>query len=228
MIKLIAIFTMLIDHLGIFIFHDNYYFRLIGRVAFPLFAALLAFNYLNRTHDSKKFFYRLLLFAFLSQPFYMFAFQTIELNIFFQFIWGILTFESFRYFLKNQKITRFVLFMLVFFVCFFLSIYTTYQGFGFFTVFILFLYLYSLKKNFYNLKLFKYSLITLLAESLLFLNPWKYWISVFINLIFILYLEKIESFKQQYFREINKKYRYFFYWFYPLHIFVLKIIQLFL
>jgi len=55
MIKIIAIISMIIDHLGIFFFDNNYVFRLIGRVAFILFAALIAYNYFFRTSNKKSF-----------------------------------------------------------------------------------------------------------------------------------------------------------------------------
>ena len=42
MLKFIAAFTMLIDHLGFFIFKDVLIFRIIGRITFPIFAYLIA------------------------------------------------------------------------------------------------------------------------------------------------------------------------------------------
>ena len=42
MLKFIAAFTMVIDHLGFFIFKDVLIFRIIGRITFPIFSYLIA------------------------------------------------------------------------------------------------------------------------------------------------------------------------------------------
>lgn len=70
-IKLIAIITMVIDHIGVFFFPNSIEFRLIGRLSFPLFAWLIA-NGAYYTHDREKYLVRLLLLAFVAQiPFYL-------------------------------------------------------------------------------------------------------------------------------------------------------------
>lgn len=83
-LKLIAISTMLIDHLAAFyLWHDpqfiqplfvighrqiSFYFlfRFVGRIAFPIFAFLLVEGFLH-THSRKKYGRNLLLFAFISE-----------------------------------------------------------------------------------------------------------------------------------------------------------------
>src|SRR5205085_4973530 len=65
-IKLIAIIAMVIDHIGLFFFPHILLLRIIGRLAFPLFAWLIA----NGAHHSKnptKYLTRLFLFALLAQ-----------------------------------------------------------------------------------------------------------------------------------------------------------------
>jgi len=228
MLKLLAIIAMVIDHIGILFTNDNYWFRFIGRIAFPLFAGLLAYNYFFRTSNQRKFFHRLIIFAFISQSFYMFAFQTVRLNIFFQFVFTIWTFNALNKFIIQNNVKNFVQFFIVFTISFFLSIYTSYQGFGFLIVFTLFIYFYSYKNNFYNSLLFKFLLIFLLLVLLVWLNPIKYWPSAIVNLLLVIYLPSIEQWKKEYFKQINKKYRYLFYWFYPIHIFLLKLFQIFL
>lgn len=70
-IKLIAIITMVIDHIGLFFFPGNIYFPLIGRLSFPLFAWLIA-NGAYHTHNSSLYLKRLLLCAVISQvPFFL-------------------------------------------------------------------------------------------------------------------------------------------------------------
>ncbi|HAN10817.1 MAG TPA: hypothetical protein DCP90_09450 [Clostridiales bacterium] len=69
-IKLIAILTMLIDHMGVILFPDVIVFRIIGRIAFPLFAYQIVVGYLN-TKNIKKYMVRLLLLGAVCQiPYY--------------------------------------------------------------------------------------------------------------------------------------------------------------
>lgn len=86
-IKLIAIVTMVIDHIGLFFFPENFFLRTIGRIAFPLFAWLVA-NGAYHTKNIQKYFLRLLVFAFISQVPFMLTNRLIDpssisLNIFF-------------------------------------------------------------------------------------------------------------------------------------------------
>lgn len=65
-IKLIAIITMVIDHVGLFFFPHLLWPRLIGRIAFPLFAWLIA-NGAKHTHDMRAYGLRLFALAVVSQ-----------------------------------------------------------------------------------------------------------------------------------------------------------------
>ena len=72
-LKIIACFTMFIDHVGYLIFNgDSSWFNYVGRLAFPIFAFQISEGYIH-THDVKKYLLRLILFAFISQiPFLLF------------------------------------------------------------------------------------------------------------------------------------------------------------
>ncbi|MEG1942513.1 MAG: TraX family protein, partial [Angelakisella sp.] len=65
-LKIIAIAAMLIDHIGYMFFPDMIIFRLIGRIAFPIFAFFVAEG-IRFTHDRKKYLTRLLLLAVISE-----------------------------------------------------------------------------------------------------------------------------------------------------------------
>lgn len=65
-IKIFAIIFMLIDHVGLFLLDGNATFRLLGRIAFPLFCFLLVNGYYH-TSDEIKYLKRLALFAIVSE-----------------------------------------------------------------------------------------------------------------------------------------------------------------
>ena len=69
LIHLLACLTMLIDHSGKVLFGNMAQMRIIGRLAFPLFAYSLAAGVVF-THDSRKYLTRIVLLALISQPFY--------------------------------------------------------------------------------------------------------------------------------------------------------------
>ena len=66
-LQLIAIITMLIDHIGLFIFDDSLAMRAIGRLAMPLFCFMLTEGFLHTKGKRLRYFGRLIAFAFISQ-----------------------------------------------------------------------------------------------------------------------------------------------------------------
>lgn len=76
-IKLIAIITMIIDHIGVFFFPKILMFRLIGRLSFFLLAWLIA-NGAHYTHSFKKYLIRLFTLALVSQLPYFLANRQID------------------------------------------------------------------------------------------------------------------------------------------------------
>lgn len=72
LLKLVAIITMVVDHVGVIFFPGVLFLRLIGRIAFPLFCWGIVIG-AERTKDWKKYLLRMLVMAFVSQPFYMLA-----------------------------------------------------------------------------------------------------------------------------------------------------------
>ena len=72
-LKIIAFISMLIDHIGYVFFPDYIFFRIIGRLAFPIFAYCLVTGFIY-TKNIKKYVIRVLLFAVFSQPFYTLLF----------------------------------------------------------------------------------------------------------------------------------------------------------
>jgi len=81
-LKYIAVASMLIDHIGVVFFPHLIIFRVIGRLAMPIFAGELALGY-DRTHDFGAYLRRLFILAVVSQLPFGLAYETSFLNIVF-------------------------------------------------------------------------------------------------------------------------------------------------
>lgn len=67
---IIAVVCMLVDHMGVVFFPGHQWMRVVGRIAFPLFAWGVAIG-AEHTRDIGKYAMRMLLMAVISQPFFM-------------------------------------------------------------------------------------------------------------------------------------------------------------
>ena len=83
-LKFIAIIAMCIDHIGEVLFPNHIWVRYIGRLAFPLYAYLIATGY-DLTRNRNKYLLRLFLLACLSQLGFMLHQPWWQLNIIFTF-----------------------------------------------------------------------------------------------------------------------------------------------
>jgi len=90
-LKLVAIISMTIDHVGAILLPHVDWLRIIGRVAFPLFAYQLAAGYLH-TRNLSRYTLRLAVWGLIAQPVYMIAFgvRPWTLNIFATLLLGLL------------------------------------------------------------------------------------------------------------------------------------------
>lgn len=102
LLKLIAIISMLIDHVGTVFFPEIPAFRWAGRLAFPIFAYCLTVGLLY-TSNVKKYLIRLGIFAVISQPLYIMAFhpydwreEWMNMNIFFTLFVSLIAMVGFK------------------------------------------------------------------------------------------------------------------------------------
>ena len=94
-LKIIAVITMAIDHIGMVFFPDKPWFRYIGRLSFPIFCYCMTVGMLY-TRSMKKYLLRLAALAVISQPVYLLALypdwrsmETIPLNVFFTLLFSL-------------------------------------------------------------------------------------------------------------------------------------------
>lgn len=88
-LKLLAAATMVIDHIGAVFYPDENWFRIIGRISFPLFIWLLVQGEAY-TKNVWQYGLRLAILGIVSQPFYQLALGAERPNILFQLLIGLI------------------------------------------------------------------------------------------------------------------------------------------
>jgi hypothetical protein len=203
MIKIIAILTMLVDHVGAVFFPQFLIFRVIGRIAFPLFAWGIAKGY-SRTRNFSNYSQRVLLLALVSQPFFMLALGSESLNICFTLFLGLMAIH----FYERAKNKRYNILITLIAIVLASLLGTEYGAFG--VVSILFFYI------------FKDGILLVPTQSIL-LFTWIY----FKNTMFLQILSLPAFFIIYYFDKYDYRInRYFQYSFYPAHLFLIYIVDL--
>ncbi len=84
---------MLIDHTAHMFFPTDIYLRCIGRLAFPIFAFMVAIGY-SKTRNVKKYIVRMLIFALIAQIPYVYMigdFKNIPFNVIFTLLFGLIS-----------------------------------------------------------------------------------------------------------------------------------------
>lgn len=114
-LKLIAVISMIIDHIGFVFFSQYPIFRWIGRIAFPIFCYCMTVGVLY-TKNIRNYLLRLAIFAIISQPFWILAFNydnilgnIFNFNIFFTLFINLLGIWGF----KEKKYWLFVICILL-------------------------------------------------------------------------------------------------------------------
>lgn len=107
-LKLIAIVTMAIDHIGAVLYPDMMWFRIIGRIAFPIFVFLMVEGFYH-TSNIRKYELRMLIFVFVSEipfdlAFSQTAFEFSSQNVFFTLFLGLLMLDLIRRVQKSHYV----------------------------------------------------------------------------------------------------------------------------
>ncbi len=214
--KIIAVVSMFIDHIGYGILGKFSYFNYVGRLAFPIFAFQISEGYLH-TKNLKKYFFRLFLFAIISQiPFMLFCSifsNRIGLNIFFTLLLGLTSIYVY------DKSKHKSLGLLLSFIIGFIS--ETFQcDYGFYGVAIILIF-YIFKNNFTYATIF-----FVIATFIKYLTPiMEYGYN---NIYIILFVSTIIPvlLLNTYNEKKGKDTKYLLYLFYPLHLILIYGISL--
>lgn len=234
-LKIIAVISMTCDHLSYLIFGKLSFMNYIGRIAFPIFAYQITEGYIH-THNLKKYFLRLSIFALVSQvPFMLFSSiytSSLHLNIFFTLLLGLASitiYEKLNHieFSKTSQASaifhKLLQFLGIIF-CFVIAFCSNYIkcDYGYFGVLIIFFF-YLFRNNIFLMNTaFIVLVIIYYSEELFFTQFFNtyLWIVVFtiVPLLFI----------NLYNHKKGKDTKYFLYLFYPLHFLIIYAINLIL
>jgi TraX protein len=206
-LKWLAIFTMTLDHLNrTLLFNTEPLLLWIGRVAFPLFAFLIAYNLVVRKVKPTRYLWPILIFALLTQPIYMWVMGGYTGNIMFTLYFGILYVGLHELFSKRfSSLLSHAVLVLIFFIP---AMQVDYGPVGVFLIPLLVLYL----------KHPSFAFLFLLAPYLLAVNtfaPYAIWGLLSIPLIYLI---------SRYPITLTRSSPWLFYLFYPAHLAVLKLL----
>lgn len=199
-LKVIAIVSMLIDHIGVAFFPGVVMFRIIGRLAFPIFTYFISMGYL-KTSNFNKYLIRLWIFAIISQIPFTLLFDTTMLNVMFTFILAL-------FFIDRIKIKEY--YSIPCLIILSLLIPMDYGLYGVATVF--FFYCFRNSKE----KALLAQIISTVIYVVVFSASYIQLFSI-IGVMIALYFP-IDKFKIH----LN---RYIFYWFYPVHMAILIVLK---
>jgi hypothetical protein len=195
-LKLLAIITMLIDHLGYIFFPDIIFLRVIGRIAFPIFAYHISIGYIN-TSNLRNYAIRLFLFGLISQLPYNMLFKN-GLNIFFTLFLGLI-------FIYSVDKKKYIVLALVILSPIIFDI-----EYGYYGLFII-LSFYYFRENHNN------TILSITFINIIYFINYNFSIQIF-SLLALWLIHRDWKIKIK----LNK---YLYYSFYPLHIGILYIIS---
>ena len=209
-LKIIAMISMLIDHVGLSFFPQIVAFRYIGRLAFPIYAYMIAEG-CRYTKNRKKYLGMIAAMAIVFQIVYFVFMNSIYQGILVNFSLSIATIFAIDSFIKNKKIINRIFMSLIIIAV--LIIYfvfpVVFKNYGFYIDYNVWGLLLPILVYFAPNKKWRvaFTAILLVVMTLISGKDMQWWSLMTIPL-FILYNETRGS----------KKMKYVFYIFYPLHL----------
>lgn len=226
-LKIIACITMLIDHMGVVLFPKITILRIIGRIAFPIFAFLLAEG-CYYTRNKIRHLLVISGFAIVMQVVLFLATRMTDFSIFIHFSIAVLlclVIDLIEKFIKERKVIVSIALILSFLISIIMLILidknTAYffSNYGLYGIFVP-VVLYIIRKYIKHVHLLVSILIICLSMVLMhFFTVWIYQLYGMIACVFILLYNGKKG-------KYNLK--YLFYIFYPLHLVILYAIALIL
>lgn len=119
-LKIIAAVSMLIDHIGVILFPGVRIFRIIGRIAFPIFAYMIAEG-CRYTKNKYRYFGNVIILAVVLQLVYFIAYRSTFLNILYTFALSMIGVFALQNLKKKNTLCSVVIFggciVCIYYVC---------------------------------------------------------------------------------------------------------------
>lgn len=214
-LKIIAVISMVIDHIGAYLLPSYFWMRWIGRLAFPIFAFFIAEG-LKYTKNRKKYVLTLFIFAIISQVPNALLTSWYDLNILFTFLISILIIYLVETFNKLEvlKLISLIIISVTLIICDLYGI----VDYGIFGVLLVVVF-YFIKDRKISLIIGGVCLILITLRNMLFD---QFTVQSMCQITSVLAIALLFSYNGQRGR-VNLK--WLFYIFYPAHLVVIYIIQ---
>ncbi len=232
-LKIIALITMFIDHLGYAIYGKFSCFNYIGRIAFPIFAFQISEGF-NHTKNIKKYFIRLLVFAIISQlPFMLFlstfSKNIYKLNIFFTLFFGLLSIFIYEkivnnnFAIFNKSIDNFIKKLLGLLIVIFIGIIANLLNFDYGLFGIAIIFIFYLFRDDKIAMIISFITMCVIKFGISFIKSYNY-----LHLLLCLFTIFPIVFINLYNKKQGYKIKYLLYLFYPTHLLILYLLAKFI
>lgn len=230
-LKIIALITMFIDHIGYVIFPNHFWLRYIGRIAFPIYAFLISEG-LKKTSNIKKYLINLLMLAVTSEIFYDLCFNK-NISLFYKtntvYTLFIASLSIYLYNKNYNNITKYLSLLLGLSISYILK--TDYDILGVLLIFIFYFLHNKYQYLIYGIIWVNIKYLSNISYILQYIfNKNIYLPNIYVINSLGLYLFTIVPFLiiMFYNNKKGKNLKYTFYVLYLLHLFILYIIKLFI
>ena len=214
MIELVAVFSMIRDHVGFVFFPEMIIFQIIGRLSFPLYAYLIELSYI-RTKKNIIYFFIVLLLYIVSQWFFNYLISPIKLNVCFTLSFSIISlivFESNRI----NKVLKLFLYILILFLALLLG--CEYGSYGILLVLLFHLYIRNQHDKTYKIYAITSIILLIIVSMFVFSFSIIHLYSILSLPIILLTPKNIQKIKVNSIKHIN-------YLVYPLHLLIMFLIR---